>query len=166
MKTDVRAAVLEDVPYLSAWLNDPSVLRWFPMANAREVEDSVHIWTGYIRLKSALTLCLDGKPVGMANLYISPFQKLKHQSLFSIMIDKDHRGQGLGTILLENLIRFAKEEHNIEVLHLEVYDGNPAIGLYKKMGFKEYGRHPLFIKLEDGYVDKVLMQRELHTQHS
>lgn len=161
MKTEVRISALEDTSYLSAWLNDASVLRWFPMADAREVEDSVRMWTGYIRLKSALTICADGRPVGMANLYISPFQKLAHQCLFSIVIDEGYRGRGLGTILMEKLMQFAKEEHKIEILHLEVYDGNPAIGLYKKMGFKEYGRHPHFIKLDSGYVDKVLMQREL-----
>jgi len=162
MSSEVRLSVLEDIPYLSAWLNDPSVLRWFPMVDALEVEDSVRIWTGYIRLKSALTICVDAKPVGMANLYISPFQKLAHQSLFSIMIDENYRGQGLGTRLMETLIQVAQKDHKIELLHLEVYDGNPAIGLYKKMGFKEYGRHPRFIKLDkDAYVDKVLMQREL-----
>lgn len=162
MSPEVRLSVLEDIPYLSAWLNDPSVLKWFPMVDAREVEDSVRIWTGYIRLKSALTICVGGKPVGMANLYISPFQKLAHQSLFSIMIDEHYRGQGLGTLLMEKLMQAAREDHKIELLHLEVYDGNPAIGLYKKMGFKEYGRHPRFIKLDkDKYVDKVLMQREL-----
>ncbi len=161
MTVGVRVSEIEDIPYLTTWLNDPSVLRWFPMADAREVEDSVRIWTGYIRLKSALTICVDGTPVGMANLYIAPFQKLTHQSLFSIMIDERYRGQGLGTILMEKLMKFAKEEHKIELLHLEVYDKNPAIGLYKKMGFKEYGRHPHFIKLDSEYVDKVLMQKEL-----
>ncbi len=162
MNPEVRVSTLDDIPYLNAWLNDPSVLRWFPMVDAREVEDSVRIWTGYIRLKSALTISLDGRPVGMANLYISPFQKLAHQCLFSIMIDESLRGQGLGTILMQHLIEFAKKEHKIEILHLEVYDKNPAIGLYKKVGFKEYGHHPKFIKLgKDDYVDKVLMQREL-----
>lgn len=162
MKKEVRVSTLDDIPYLSSWLNDPSVLRWFPMIDAREVEDSVRIWTGYIRLKSALTICLDARAVGMANLYISPFKKLSHQCLFSIMIDESLRGQGFGTMLMEHLIEFAKKEHKIEILHLEVYDKNPAIGLYKKMGFKEYGRHPKFIKLDkDQYVDKVLMQREL-----
>lgn len=161
MTVDIRPAVLEDIPYLSAFLNDPTVLQWYPMTDAREVEDSVRIWTGYIRLQAALTLCLDETPIGMANLYISPFQKLAHQTLFSILINERYRGQGFGTLLMERLIKFAKEEHKIELLHLEVYDGNPAIGLYKKTGFIEYGRHPHFIKLENGYVDKVLMQREL-----
>ncbi len=94
MTIDIRPAVLEDIPYLTAFLNDPTVLQWYPMTDAREVEDSVRIWTGYIQLRAALTLCLDGIPIGMANLYISPFQKLAHQTLFSILINERYRGQG------------------------------------------------------------------------
>jgi putative acetyltransferase len=153
---------MDDAFYLSKWLLDPNILKWFPMQSEREVEDSVKIWSSYSRIGSGLTACLDGFPVGNANLYIQPFKKLAHQCLLSIIVEDQHRGKGIGTALLKELEKLAKEKFHIELLHLEVYDGNPAIGLYRKQGFVEYGRHKNFIKEPDGrYIDKIYMQKRL-----
>jgi putative acetyltransferase len=116
----------------------------------------------YTRFNAGIAAEFDGVPCGLANLYIQPFKKFSHQCLFSIIVGEGFRGKGVGTALLKHLMKIAKEEFHIEILHLEVYDGNPAIHLYQRMGFKEYGRHPRFIKEENGtYVDKIFMQKEL-----
>lgn len=161
MNISVRDADPEDAVNLKQWLLDPEILRWFPMDNENEVEDSVRIWVSYAKQKAGLTALVDGKPAGMANLYIQPFKKFAHQCLFSIIVQSSQRGKGIGTVLLSELIKTAKERFNVEILHLEVYDGNPAIRLYERLGFKYYGRHAKFIKIGDTYIDKILMQREL-----
>ena len=51
-----------------------------------------------------------------------------------------HRGQGIGTRLLD-LAERASREHGAQFLHLEVNDGNPAIELYRRRGFAEHQRH-------------------------
>lgn len=161
MTIEIRHAEPEDAPFLKEWLSDPEILRWFPMINEAEIDDSVRIWVSYSRQKAGLTVLIDGKPCGMANLYIQPFQKFAHQCLFSIVVQGEHRGKGVGTALLTALMKLAKEQFNIELLHLEVYDGNPAIRLYERLGFKVYGRHAKFLKVGDKYFDKILMQRSL-----
>lgn len=161
MNIEVRTATLDDSNYLKSWLTDPEVLRWFPMMDEREIEDSVRIWMSYAKMEAGLMATVDGEPAGLANLYIQPFEKFKHQCLFSIIVATQFRGKGVGTILLETLKAYAKDKFHIEILHLEVYDGNPAAKLYKRLGFKEYGRHPRFIKLGETYSDKVLMQQTL-----
>lgn len=162
MSITIRHATLEDSPLLQKWLMDPDVLRWFPMMNEKEIEDSVRIWMSYTRFNAGIAAEIDGVPCGLANLYIQPFKKFSHQCLFSIIVGEGFRGKGVGTALLKHLMKMAKEQFHIEILHLEVYDGNPAIHLYQRMGFKEYGRHPRFIKEENGtYVDKIFMQKEL-----
>lgn len=161
MSFAIRQTVPEDAQELGRWLNDPQILRWFPMNNQREIDDSVRIWMAYVRLRGALTATLDGKPIGMAVLNLQPFQKLSHQVILSIIMDEKYRGQGYGTKLMEKLIELAKNEHGIELLHLEVYEGNPALHLYERLGFKEYGRHPKFIKMDGKYLYKILMQKRL-----
>jgi RimJ/RimL family protein N-acetyltransferase len=161
MKIDIRLAELGDSPVLLEWLNDAEVLKGFPMIDLREIEDAVRVWMSYTHLQSGLTATLDGLPVGLANLYIQPYEKLKHQCLLSIIVDPNLRGKGVGTTLLSALIKLAKERFNIETLHLEVYEGNPAISLYRRMGFKEYGRHPRSLKYDGQYTDKILMQQSL-----
>jgi len=158
---EVRFTLPEDAPHLQHWLMEPGVLRWFPMINAREVEDAVRVWIGYCKIHAALTVTDKGVPCGMANLYIQPYKKLAHQCLFSIIVGKAYRGQGVGTLLLTELMKLAKEKFHIELLHLEVYEGNPATALYRKMGFVEYGRHSHFIKEDGTYSAKVFMQRNL-----
>lgn len=161
MTLEVRPSQMEEGEVLKKWLNDPVILRWFPMHDMREIDDAVRIWMSYTRFEASFTAVLDGIPVGMGILYIQPYQKFSHQCLFAIVVDEKYRNQGIGKNLLEKMIEAAKHKFNIEILHLEVYEGNPAFRLYERMGFKEYGRHPRFIKLEDGYLDKIMMQKAL-----
>jgi putative acetyltransferase len=157
----VRLTAPEDAPHLDAWLNDPTILCWFPMFDQREIEDAVRIWVGYSKIEAGLTVEYEGAPCGMANLYIQPYEKLAHTCLFSIIVKGDMRGRGIGGVLLDNLIKHAKEKFKIEILHLEVYEGNPAIHLYERKGFKLFGRQSHFIKEEGKYTAKLFMQRDL-----
>lgn len=156
-----RLAVVEDLPFLKTWLMQEGVLRYFPMINEREVDDALRIWVEYIKMGAALTCLVDDKPVGMANLYIQTFACQKHQCLFSITVDEKARGKGVGTYLMQELMKLAKETFHIEVLHLEVYDGNPAQRLYERLGFKPYGIHKAFLKEDGEYIGKVMMEKEL-----
>ncbi len=158
---EIRLTQPGDDAYLTKWLLVPGILRWFPMMDAKEVEDSVRLWMGYAQMGAALTALWDGKPCGMANLYIQPFKKLAHQCLFAIIVDEQYRGKGVGTALLTALMKHAKEKFNIEVLHLEVYEENPARKLYERLGFTKFGEQTHFIKENGQHRGKVYLQRPL-----
>lgn len=157
---EIRKSVLEDITFLRECLLDPDVLGFYPMCNEKEVDDALISWKYYIKEQFAFTAIDENKnQVGMANLYINTFEKLKRQSLFSIVVDKKLRGKGIGTLLLKKLIHSAKQEYNLHVLHLEVYENNPAYNLYYRLGFRQYSVHKRFLKEEDGqYRDKINMQ--------
>jgi putative acetyltransferase len=161
MNLSFRNMEPEDAPSLISWLNDPEILPWFPMCNEKEIEDAVRIWLGYAKRGATLSVDNEGVIAGFANLYIQPFEKLSHNCLFAIIIDKKQRGKGIGGALLQELMKLAKDKFKIEILHLEVYEGNPAIRLYRRNGFKEYGYQAHFIKEMGKYRGKVYMQREL-----
>jgi putative acetyltransferase len=160
-KVKVRDTVEDDKYSFTEWLMDTDVLSWFPMSNLIEVEDAVRICMGYVKLGAMYTADYEGIPIGTANLYINAFSKIKHQSLFAITVRRDVRGKGVGTKLLSHLIEMSKERFQIELLHLEVYQNNPAIRMYEHFGFKEYGRHENFLKEASGFRDKILMQLRL-----
>ena len=161
MTVTFRLTQLEDAPFLSRWLTDPKILCWFPMIDPREIEDAVRIWIGYSKIGSGLTVLYNEVPCGMATLYIQPYVKQKHTCLFSIILQEEMRGKGIGTALLKELISLAKEKFHIEILHLEVYEGNPAQRLYEKIGFTLFGRQAHFIKENGRYNAKLLMQKRL-----
>ncbi|MBI3212004.1 MAG: GNAT family N-acetyltransferase, partial [Simkania negevensis] len=154
----IRDTIESDGDYIKKWLLQPGVLAGFPMCDLREIEDSTRIWMEFAKKGCSITALYKKKVCGCANLYIQTIEKLKHQSLFVIIVDEAYRGQGIGTLLIKTLMKRAKEKFSIELLHLEVYQGNPAISLYKRLGFTQYGSHPRFLKDAEGkYYDKILM---------
>jgi len=161
----VRFAEDSDQKFLVEWLLQPGVLEGFPLADLREIEDAARIWVGYSKYNAVLTALWEGTPCGIAVLYIQPYQKLSHQCLFAIIVDENYRNKGVGAKLMEELMALGKERFKLEFLHLEVYEGNRAINLYRRLGFKEYGFQRHFIKeQQDGktrYIGKILMQKYL-----
>lgn len=151
----------EEEQFLKEWLFDPEILCWFPMKEEPEVADAVKLWMNYAKIGSSLTAFAQGEPCAMAMLYLQPYVKQRHTCLFSIIVKKQWRGQGVGSALLDALMRMAKEEFHIEILHLEVYEGNPAEHLYRKLGFEPFGRQARFIKEEGRYNAKLMMQKRL-----
>ena len=158
---EIRFGEELDQKYLEEWLLQPGVLQWFPLTDWREIEDAARIWMSYSKQDAVLTAVWEGVPCGIANLYLQPYKKLAHQSLFAIIVDEKYRGKGIGTKLLQELISLAKERFKLELIHLEVYEGNPAIRLYERLGFQQYGMQKKFVKDQGQYLNKILMQKVL-----
>ena len=156
---EIRYTVEADAPYLKDWLMEPGVLAGFPMCDEQEVTDSVKHWIGFSRYKSSLTAVIDDEPVGIATLCLMPYKKLVHQCLLSIIVTDKMRGKGIGTKMMNNLIHLAKEYFSLEVLYLEVYQGNRAISLYDRFGFKKIGEQKHFMKENGHYISKIIMER-------
>ena len=157
----LRYTTVDDADPLKQWLLEPGVLQRFPMDNQKEVEDAVYHWIGFSHLRSSLTAVVHNQPAGIATLCLMPYKKLAHQCLISLIVTEKFRNQGVGTVLLNNLIHLAKEKFALEVLYLEVYDGNPAISLYRRFGFHEVGSQQYFMKEQDVYVSKIIMEKVL-----
>jgi RimJ/RimL family protein N-acetyltransferase len=158
---EIRFGEAEDRQYFLKWLDDKDILQWFPMCNQREIEDAVNFCMSYLPYKAILTATWNKVPCAISTLYLAQYRKFAHQALFVIIVDAKFRGKGVGTALLTDLIDLAKNHFKLEVLHLEVFSGNPAINLYKRLGFKEYGVHKQFLKENGRYWDKILMQLKL-----
>lgn len=106
---------------------------------------------------------VDGKIVGSAGISsVGKKEKLKHRAEFGIGIDKDFWGLGIGKALTEACIECAKKAGYAQ-LELSVVGGNArALDLYRKAGFKEYGRNPRgFLSKYSGYQELCEMRLEL-----
>ena len=157
----IRLTEESDASSIKKWLSDSEILKWFPLQDEREIDDAVRVWISYVKQKSSLTALWNGVPCGSAVLNLQSFQKLAHTCLLTILVEEDKRGKGVGTALLQDLIALARDTFHIEVLHLEVYQDNPAIRLYEKMGFERFGEHEHFTKETDRYRSKIFMQKIL-----
>ena len=157
---DIRYTELSDGKHLREWLVEPGILRWFPMCDDVEIDDAVNRWISFARYKCSLTATMNGTPCGLVTLYLQPYRKLAHQCEFGIIVGTGYRGQGVGSHLIKNAIHLAKDFFRIELLHLQVYAANPAMQLYQRWGFKEFGRQTHWIKeAPDDYRARVFMER-------
>jgi len=100
----------------------------------------------------------DGKIVGNANFDCTPRPRLAHRGELAISVLKSEWGNGVGTMLLEEIIRFARNTAKVQILSLEVRSDNVrAIRLYEKFGFLKTGTFPGMLKINGELIDFDLM---------
>ena len=106
---------------------------------------------------------IESKLAGISDIELKDKVK-SHQGSFGIVIDKNFRADGIGKILMEQVMREAKKNlKGLKIIDLEVFGNNSiAQNLYKKMGFKEYGNLPNGIKHKGKFVDQILMYKEIN----
>ena len=81
----------------------------------------------------------------------------RHVASLGMAVAPEWRGKGVGSALLAETIRWAKEM-GVEKLALSVYPHNDAArALYRKFGFTEEGRLTGHSKKSIGYLDEIVM---------
>lgn len=82
---------------------------------------------------------------------------LDDADIMNIVVKKNYRNNGVGTILLKKLISLCNEL-NLQSLSLEVNEENlSAINLYKKFGFKNIGVRKNYYKDKNGIIMKKIL---------
>lgn len=119
------------------------------------------------RLEDPHTLMLiarvDGEYAGNCGL-VSMGNNLRvcHRCGMGIALYQKFCNNGLGRILIENVVEVA-EKLGYEQMELEVVEGNDrAKHVYESLGFKPFGVRPHALKYKDGmYANEILMVKTL-----
>ena len=89
----------------------------------------------------------------------SPYSR--HVAELGLMVAAGMRRKGIGTALMEEAMRWARGA-GITKLELTVFPHNePAMTLYRKLGFREEGVLRRRYRIHSRYIDAVLMGRDL-----
>lgn len=110
-----------------------------------------------------LLAVLEGSVIGMAGFErVGRREKLRHRANLGISIDKSYWGLGIGKALMQACIECARSA-GYRQIELDILEQNVrAIGLYRSLGFEQYGLNPKAIRTRDGkYQSMVLMRLEL-----
>ena len=98
----------------------------------------------------------DGEIIGFAGIKII----VDTADIMNIVVKKSWRNQGVGNLLLSNLISLCKNS-NLSSLSLEANEDNlPAIHLYEKVGFKKIGLRKNYYNWKDGIIVQYLMDKK------
>lgn len=110
---------------------------------------------------------VEDKTVGMAYLARGKFEKNKHVASLGITILKGFRRMGIGTAMMNRLLKWAQKQKGVEKISLDVFSTNkPAINLYRKLGFETKGTRRRQYKIGDKYIDEVTMAKFLQANIS
>ena len=99
----------------------------------------------------------DRRIVGRLSLSRDPHPASRHVADLGLMVAESHPRQGVGTMLLERAVAWARE-NRIRKLELHVFPWNePALGLYESFGFEREGYRKRHYERGGELVDAVLM---------
>ncbi|MFC5885543.1 GNAT family N-acetyltransferase [Kitasatospora sp. CM 4170] len=106
-----------------------------------------------------LTAGFDGVLAGWVVLNRDPFRLVGHWGTVNhLQTHPDFRGRGVGSALMRELRRIARDELGLEQLRLAARGGEGLEGFYSRLGWREVGRWPGALRLAPGDTrDEVLM---------
>ena len=141
-ETLIRQAKLGDVPAISRIEIDSFETPWSAQEIVKDVTSGGNVYV--------VVAEKDGVCTGFAEMRTVAGEA----QIYNIAVAPEARGRGTGEALLEHLIDKA-DASGCAVINLEVRAGNDAaLGLYKKLGFREVGRRK---KYYNGKEDAILM---------
>ena len=88
-----------------------------------------------------------------------PDSEVSHVGVLRIVVDRNWRGKGIGTCLLDQVIK--KSSKKFDIIELYTLAFNKAKRLYKRFGFRTWGVAPGYIKRGKRYIDLEYMYLKL-----
>jgi len=106
----------------------------------------------------------EGRVVARLSLSRDPHPASRHVADLGLMVAASHRRRGIGRVLLEEAVSWAREA-GVSKLELHVFPWNePAIALYESFGFEQEGYRKRHYARDGELVDAILMAYFLEGQ--
>jgi RimJ/RimL family protein N-acetyltransferase len=87
--------------------------------------------------------------------------RMPHVGKLGLMVAKDFRNDGIGSFLMDYILKKAKKL-KLKIVRLSVFSDNIiAIDLYQKLGFKEWGRLPQGFYRKNKFSDRIDMYKKI-----
>ena len=147
----IRNMTMDDIAAVAAMEAD----------NSRPPWDETSLFTYFMRDDTILLVAEEFCPecagngwtiCGFGGVILMP----PESDVLDITVDLASRNRGIGTELLDEIIRRAWDEKGVDTVYLEVRTGNaPARHLYEKLGFRQTGMRKNYYT--DPVEDAILM---------
>lgn len=153
----------EHLPLLRKWRNDERVYKWCRQFEPI-TEEQHEAWFNSLHdnpsvkmyvIARAMSNTSRGEVVGVCGL--TSIDWLNRRAEFSLYIGPEYQSRGYGGEALRVLLRHGFKVLNLNSIWGEVYDGNPALEVFKAVGFKEEGKRRAFYYRDGKYIDATLI---------
>lgn len=144
-RVSLREVREEDNPLFRRWRSDPEVLRWLFSERAPTEAEQQHWFESLASDETKTAFMVEtatGRAIGQAK-----FDRIDRErgcAELGLMIgERAERGKGLGAEACRLLIQYGFEELALRRIDcLVLADNEPALGLYRKLGFREGDASP------------------------
>lgn len=156
---DIRATQLSDLAQLTDLLNLPKFIEG-RLSQPFQSPDWIRRWleAGNRNIVSVVAT-KDGKIVGQGGFECG-FGRRSHSAELVIGVHDDFHGQGIGTLLVDQLLEAGVNWFNVRRFELTVFSDNErAIKLYKRFGFEVEAVRKRFALKAGKFADVLLMVR-------
>ncbi len=164
----IREAVIEDAEQLlklkHQYLKNTDTIPLFDYEYGNSVQEEGKLIQNLQKRPNSLLLIAEseGTVIGNIDLAGSWRKKMQHTAAIGMGIHTKWQNQGIGTLLIQNVLNWTRENKLLKVIWLEVYATNTGgVALYNKMGFQECGRMKNFFREKGKYIDKIIMSIEV-----
>lgn len=161
----LRALEPEDLELMYGWENDMQIWR----VSGTVAPFSRHVLSRlieeqqfdiYATRQMRLVIEHDGQAVGAVDIF--EFDPHNRRAGVGIIVDSQHRAQGLGYDALKALEQYARQTLHLHQLWCSVtVDNEASLKLFRKAGYVECGLRREWILTSDGALDEILMQKIL-----
>jgi len=155
---EVRDATLEDVPaILDLHARVAAEGKWIGTEAPIDAERYGKVFVHTIEDDQSHFLVAVDDGIVVGNLGLHP--TVTGVIGIGMSVDSNHRGQGVGTALMNAAIDWARGRNDVHKLELEVWPHNAAgLALYRKTGFEFEGRRPRQYRRNNGELwDSIAM---------
>lgn len=139
MKIKFRKATISDADLYFSWLNDPEVRNNSYQADPVPYETHLAWFTKRLNADSTFFyLFINEKniPVGQVRI-----ERQQQETIIGISIDKNFRGMGLGSEMLNKATDDFLSKYPQDQIHAYIKLSNPSsYRIFKKAGFEELGK--------------------------
>ena len=159
-----RSPCAQDAPEMLDFLKKSTEETHFVMRYPEECNETVEQEEAFLlslndSSSSLMIVCtINGKIAGNCQLkFMNRRIKTRHRCNVAIGILKQYWGLGIGTLMFQEMIAFAKAQ-GARQMELEYIEGNErGHALYTKMGFSVFGERPNAYQLKDGTLLKEIL---------
>lgn len=163
----IRYPKQNDLEEMTAYINTLSKEQTFIMFQGEEVslqEETSYLTDQLNKIQKnqavLLVVIVDNHIVGISGIDLRKTAE-KHVGNFGISVAKDYRGEGLGKLLMQIVL---KESHmqipQLQIITLGVFANNSiAQNMYHLFGFTEYGTLPKGLLHKEDYIDHIYMYK-------
>ena len=160
----IRKIEAEDASLFLTMLKQLDIEQKFMMYEPNERQTTVDEMESYIKnMNSSGSLILvaetDSKFAGFLTAERGFAHRIKHSAYIVLGVLKEYSNHGVGTHLMEQLLKWASESKIIRLELTVMCHNEKALALYKKMGFVIEGIKKKSIFIDNKYIDEYYMSK-------